>query len=68
MNSPGLIVSLFINIPVGLWSILYLINNGILSRFLLNYHILIGLGLKALLPVLGVILFKNYRNNIGASQ
>jgi hypothetical protein len=53
--------SLIINIPVGLWSIFYLINNGILPNFFLNYHILIGFGLNALLPVLGIIVFKNYQ-------
>lgn len=58
--SPGLIVSLLINIPVGLWSILFLINKGILKDFFLNPHILIGFGLNALLPILGVILFRNY--------
>ena len=63
MYNPGLIVSLLINIPVGLWSILFLINEGILPNFFLNYHILIGLGLNAMLPVLGVILFKNYQKN-----
>lgn len=61
LYSPGLIVSLLINIPVGLWSILYLINHGIISSFFLNYHILIGFGLNGLLPVLGVILFRNYQ-------
>jgi len=59
--SPGLIVSLLVNIPVGLWSILYLINHGIISSFLLNYHILIGFGLNALLPIMGMILFRNYQ-------
>lgn len=68
MYSPGLIVSLLINIPVGLWSILYLINNGNLSSFFLNYHILIGIGLNGLLPVLGVILFRNYQKITEASQ
>ena len=61
LYNPGLVVSLLINIPVGLWSVLYLINEGILSSFFLNYHILIGFGLNALLPVLGIIVFKNYQ-------
>ncbi len=59
--SPGLIVSLLINIPVGLWSILFLINKGILNNFFWNPHILIGFGLNALLPVSGMILFRNYK-------
>jgi len=63
LYSPGLVVSLLINIPVGLWSILYLVNHGIISSFFLNYHILIGFGLNALLPVFGVILFRKYQKN-----
>lgn len=58
--NPGLLVSLIVNIPVGLWSILFLINKGVLNSFFLNVHILIGLGLNALLPVMGVILFRKY--------
>ena len=65
LYNPGLIVSLLINIPVGLWSVLYLINEGILLNFFLNYHILIGLGLNAILPILGVILFRNYQKKMG---
>ena len=61
--NPGLIVSLLVNIPVGLWSILYLINTGILKHFFLNAHIVIGLGLNAILPIMGVILLRNYQKN-----
>jgi hypothetical protein len=61
LYSPGLIVSLLLNIPIGLWSILFLINQGILTHFFLNPHIVIGLGVNALLPVAGVILLKNYQ-------
>lgn len=63
LYNPGLIVSLSLNIPVGLWSIFYMIDQGILDSFFLNYHVLIGLGLNALLPVMGVILYKNYQRN-----
>jgi hypothetical protein len=63
LYNPGLIVSLFINIPVGLWSILYLINRGILENFFLNPYIVIGLGLNAILPIMGVILLRNYQKN-----
>jgi hypothetical protein len=61
--NPGLLVSLIINIPVGLWSILFLINNGVLNNFFLNFHIIIGLGLNALLPIMGVMLFRNYQKS-----
>lgn len=62
--NPGLIVSLFVNIPVGLWSILYLLNKDLLNHFFLNPHIVVGLSLNAILPVMGVILFRNYKKNI----
>ena len=61
LYNPGLLVSLFVNIPVGLWSILYFINIGILNNFFFNTHIVIGLVLNALLPILGIILLKNYQ-------
>jgi len=61
--NPGLLVSIFINIPMGAWSILYLINRGILKSFFLNTHIVIGIGLNALLPVAGIILLKQYQRN-----
>jgi len=64
--NPGLIVSLFINIPVGLWSVLHLIDIGILNSFFINPHILIGLGTNLILPVMGVILFRNYQKNENA--
>ena len=64
LYSPGLIVSLLVNIPVGLWSVFYLIDKGILSNFFLNWHILIGFGLNALLPIMGTILFRNYQKEI----
>jgi hypothetical protein len=65
LYNPGLIVSLLINIPVGLWSILFLINRGVLDNFFLNPYILIGLGVNAVLPVMGIILLKNYRRKEG---
>ena len=63
MYNPGLAVSLFLNIPVGLWSIIYLENIGILSNLFLNLYVWIGLGINAALPVLGVFLYKNYRKS-----
>jgi len=56
-----MIISLLLNIPVGLWSIIYLANNQILNNFLLNPHMAIGLGVNALLPVFGVILLRKFR-------
>ncbi len=61
LYNPGLIVSLFVNIPIGLWSILFLIDKGVLNNFFLNPYIAIGLGINALLPALGMVLLKNYK-------
>ncbi len=61
--NPGLFVSVFINIPIGAWSVLYLVNRGILENFFLNAHIVIGIGLNALLPIMGIILLKQYQRN-----
>lgn len=62
--NPGLLVSLFINIPVGLWSILYLIGQGIIENFFLNIHFVIGLGVNAILPVMGTILLRKHQKNV----
>jgi hypothetical protein len=61
--NPGLIVSIFINIPIGLWSIFYLLDQGIINNFFLNYHFLIGLAVNALLPVIGTVLLRKYKKN-----
>ncbi|MPW39104.1 HXXEE domain-containing protein [Thermococcus sp. 101 C5] len=58
--NPGLFVSLSLNIPVSLWSIIFLMNQGILSSFL-NFHFVIGLAINASLPIMAVILLRNYR-------
>jgi len=61
LYNPGLVISLLINIPVGLWSILFLINQGVLTSFFLNWYLVIGLGVNAILPIMGIILLKNYQ-------
>ncbi|NQS90926.1 MAG: HXXEE domain-containing protein [Chloroflexi bacterium] len=62
--NPGLIVSLLINIPVGLWSIHQLNTLGVLQNIIINPHLLIGLGFNLILPVMGVILFRNYTKKL----
>lgn len=64
LYNPGLLVSLFINIPVGLWSIQYLLNQGIIANFFLNFYFVVGLALNALLPILGTILLRNYQKSV----
>jgi hypothetical protein len=64
LYSPGLVVSLLINIPIGFLSIRYLTQLGLLNHLFINPYTLIGLGLNALLPVMGVLLLRNYRRNL----
>jgi len=66
LYNPGLVVSLLLNIPVGAWSVLYLVEHGILPNIFLNPHLVIGLGVNLILPVMGVILYKNYLRTITA--
>ena len=61
--NPGLVVSLFVNIPVGLWSISYLLQQGVLENFV-NIHLFIGLAINAILPIMGTILFRNYQKQV----
>ena len=58
--NPGLIISLLLNIPVGTWSILYLVDHGVLPNIFLNAHFAIGLGVNLVLPVVGVVLYKQH--------
>ena len=68
MYNPGLMVSLFINIPVGFWSIRYLLGQGLIEQFFLNIHCLIGLAVNAILPVMGTILFRNYQKRTSLEE
>ena len=64
--NPGLIISLLLNIPVGAWSVLYLVDHGILPNIFLNPHLAIGLGVNLILPVMGVVLYKKHLRTIAA--
>ena len=63
----GLIVSLLLNIPVGAWSVLFLVNQGLLPNVFLNPHFFIGLGLNLALPVIGLVKYKTHLREISAS-
>jgi hypothetical protein len=58
--SPGLVVSLLLNIPFSVWSIIYLASRGVIGNALFNYHLPIGIGINAVLPVMGAILLRKY--------
>ncbi len=60
LYNPGLVISLILNIPVGIGSILYLVDQQIISNAFLNLHLVIGLGVNLILPVMGVILYKRH--------
>ncbi|MCP4610143.1 MAG: HXXEE domain-containing protein [Planctomycetes bacterium] len=64
--NPGLLISLLLNIPVGTWSILYLVDHGILPNIFLNPHLVIGLGVNLVLPAMGVVLYKKHLRTITA--
>jgi len=64
--NPGLIVSLLLNIPVGAWSILYLVDHGVLPNVFWNPHLAIGLGVNLVLPVMGGVLYKNHLRTTAA--
>lgn len=61
--NPGLIISLVLNIPFGLWSIIYLSNQGLIDHPIFNLHLLIGLLLNLALPVMGGLLYKRHMKN-----
>ena len=60
LYNPGLIISLLLNIPVGIWSILYLADQRIIPNAFLNLHLVIGLGVNLVLPVMGMVLYKKH--------
>jgi hypothetical protein len=64
--NPGLIISLFLNIPVGAWSILFLVDHAILPNIFLNPHLVIGLGVNLVLPVMGIVLYKKHLRTLAA--
>jgi len=46
---------------VGFWSVLFLLEQGIIDNFFLNIHFFIGLAVNGILPIMGVILLRNYQ-------
>ena len=64
LYNPGLIVSLFLNIPVGIWSIMYLATHQIIQNAFLTPHLAIGLGVNLVLPVMGVVIYKKHLQTI----
>ena len=63
----GLVVSLLLNIPVGVWSVLYLINQGLLPNLILTPHFFLGLGFNLALPVIGVMKYKKHLRELAAT-
>lgn len=64
--NPGLVVSLLLNIPVGAWAVLYLVEQGLLPNIFLNPHFVIGLGVNLVLPVIGLVVYKKHLRTIAA--
>jgi hypothetical protein len=61
LYNPGLAASLVLNIPVGFWSMLVLVHHGVVPTLFLNTSSAIGLGVNLTLPVVAVLLLRNYR-------
>ena len=66
LYNAGLIVSLLLNIPVGAWSVFYLVEQGLLPNIFLNPHFFIGLGVNLVLPVIGVAKYKQHLRTLKA--
>lgn len=62
--NPGLLISLFVNIPYGAYLVYYLHNQGLIANTWVNIHMVIGLALNLILPVMGVIMYRNYVNTL----
>ena len=61
LYNPGLMVSCLINIPYGAYLVYYLWNNGFITNPWFNVHMVIGLALNLILPVMGVVMYKKYK-------
>ncbi len=64
LYNPGLLISLILNIPIGSAIVFYLYKNGYINNLFLNFNLLIGLLINLLLPILGLIILKNYKKKI----
>jgi hypothetical protein len=68
LYNPGLIVSLMLNIPVGFWAILILVNNNVVNGYFLNAGSAIGLGLNLTLPLVALIILNRYKKRQQAQE
>ena len=67
LYNPGLVVSLLLNIPVGIWTAWQLAERGVIANPFFNGHLLVGLVANLLLPVMGVIVYRRYRAEMQAA-
>lgn len=67
LYNPGLVVSLVLNVPAGAGIVAYFARTGHLENPWFNVHLLIGLALNLMLPVLGALRYRSYRNAVRAS-
>lgn len=58
---PGLIVSIVLNIPIGIWAVADLTNLQIIEHPFFNIYLLIGFLLNAALPIFGLTIYKRYK-------
>jgi hypothetical protein len=67
LYNPGLVVSLLLNIPVSLGSIAYLAEQGVIENAFLNPHLFIGIGINALLPIIGMIVYRQHMKSLASN-
>ena len=58
--NPGLVISCIVNIPYGAFLVYYLHNQGFIVNPWVNVHMVIGLALNLILPIMGVMMYKRY--------
>ena len=63
--NPGLIMSVFVNIPFGIYAVWFMTEQGLIVNPWINVHMIIGFLLNAMLPIMGLRIYKKWRANYG---
>ena len=61
--NPGLIMSILVNMPFGTYAVWFMTQQGLIENPWFNIHFVIGLLLNAMLPVMGVRMYKAWKAN-----
>ena len=61
--NPGLIMSILVNMPFGTYAVWFMTQQGLIENPWFNIHFVIGILLNAMLPVMGVRMYKAWKAN-----